>query len=384
MKTLKKYLLLCFLIENLLAQSFFASLPTWVFYLMLFLGVLMLFSKEFLSRRSFKECWPLYLLLMVYVLYQFTAGIGTLNTRSLLYLMAKVTTFAIITVSVVSNLDYYVQRLPILFAFIVFIVLLFGMGRGVDLDSGDRMNLGFGNSNSTSSLSVICIAGVLFFWNRKYSFIYMIMLAIALFAMLAGGGRNAILTLVIMTLVWTGFSLKKSIIAALLLALSIGALTVLPVNLAGVNRMKDTIEGKAGSNRDIEREATKIMIDEKPLTGWGFEAKNSGRAADISELGSHSGYLETIKCMGWPFSILWFFILLLSILPLLKYLKGRNMVLRYHLAIVLSHLAAAFFEGLFVGVHEFSTNIVFYSLAVLTTYRYREKHHLIQQYDKAY
>lgn len=378
MKFFKKYILLLFLIENLLAQTFIANLPTWVFYSMTIIGGLLLFSKEVWSKTSVRECLPLYLLSIIYILYQFTVGVDTLSTRSMLYLAAKVTTFAIIVVSVTSNWRFYAQTLPIYFSFVIVIVLLFGMGRGVDLESGERMTLGFGNSNSTSSLSAICLAGVLFFWKRKYALIYISIAAISLFALLAGGGRNAILILAIMLIVWTRLSVKRVIPAIIVGIVAIAALNFLPVNLAGVNRVKDTIEGNLGASREDEREAAKIMIAEKPLTGWGFEARNVGRAESISEMGAHSGYLDTIKFMGYPFAIVWFAILLFSVLPLLKYIRREEPLLRYHLAIVVSHIAAAFFESLYVGVHEFSTNIIFYSLAVLTTYHYREKLNLMQ------
>ena len=148
------------------------------------------------------------------------------------------------------------------------------------------------------------------------------------------------------------------------------------LNLAGVERLESTISGEVGTNRDIERLATQMMIDEKPYTGWGFGAKNVGAAADLSELGSHNGYLETIKFMGYPFSILYFVILFGSVIPMLSYYRCKDMTIRYHLANVLSHFVCALYEGVFVGVHEFSTNIIFYSLAVLTAYSYYQKKRL--------
>ena len=373
MKFIKKYILLIFLIENLLTQSSVFGLSQWFFYLMLAVGAALMLDKTIWSRQTFAECKPLYLIALVYVLYQFTLGYDTITMRSLIYLLAKVTTFVIISVSVVSDWEFNARKVPLYLAFVVIAILLFGLNNAENINSGERLELGFGNTNSTSILSAFCLSITLFFWNPKRSVIYVLFALLALYAMLAGGGRNAILIFGVSIIVWSGFSVKKIIPAALALLLLWGAINVLQLNLAGVNRVIETINGTMGSNREYEREAVWMMIKEKPWTGWGFEAQNVGRAAIISEMGSHNGYLETLKFMGYPFFILFCAVLLLSVLPFIRYIKSSDMTVRFHLAVVLSHLAAAFFEGLFVGVHEFSTNIVFYSLAVLSTHNYRRK-----------
>ena len=375
MKFLKKYILLIFLIENLLAQSPFGGSISWIFYLMLVAGAYLMMSGGIFKPESFRKCRPLYLLGVVYIAYQFTLGFATLSSSTLIYLIAKVTTFVIMIVSVVDDWDFYARKVPFYLSIIVFIVLLFGLNTSDTLNTTDRLELGFGNANSTSSLSAFCVATVLFFWNRKHAILYTIIALVAVYSMLAGGGRNAILMLAIMLLIWTGMSLKRIFIAASIICLLWGAINVFSLTLSGVERLEATISGEAGTNRDIERLATQMMIDARPYTGWGFGASNVGAAADLSELGSHNGYLETIKFMGYPFAILYFLILFGSAIPMLRYYRSHDMSIRYHLAIVLSHFACAFFEGLYVGVHEFSTNVIFYSLAVLTTYRYNVDAH---------
>lgn len=389
MKTLKKYILLIFLIENLLAQSPVGGSLQWLFYIMLVAGAYLMITGGLFKPETFRKCRPLYLLGAVYIAYQFTLGFNTISTSTLIYLIAKVTTFVIIVVSVVDDWDFYARKVPFYFSIVVFFVLLFGLNNADTLNTTDRLELGFGNTNSTSSLSAFCVATVLFFWNRKHAILYTIIALVALYSMLAGGGRNAILMLTIMLLIWTGLSVKRVFLAASLICLLMLTINVFSLNLAGVERLEATISGDAGTNRDIERLATQMMIDARPYTGWGFGATNVGAAADLSELGSHNGYLETIKFMGYPFAVLYFLILFCSVIPMLSYYRSRDMAIRYHLAIVLSHFAGALFEGLYVGVHEFSTNVIFYSLAVLTTYRYNVEMQsysgvqpLISKYDK--
>lgn len=337
------------------------------------LGALLIFSKELWSHNTYRECKPLYLLALVYIAYQFTLGFNTLSMQTLVYLMAKISTFIIITVSIANNWDFYAKKAPIYLAMIVVVILVLGLNDATDSTITDRQTLGFGNANTTSSLSTFCLTGVLFLWNRKHRIVYSLIAVLAIYSMLAGGSRNAILMLGVSMVVWTGASVRRIIPAVMALLLVWGAITIFQLDLAGVERLKGTIEGSIGTNRDLEREATLMMIEEKPWTGWGFEAENQGRAATISEMGSHNGYLDTIKFMGYPFAILFFVIIFISTFSLLKYAKSKDMVLRYHLAIVLSHLVGAMFEGLFTGVHEFSTNMIFYSLAILTTYDYRMK-----------
>ncbi len=379
MNVVKKYILFIFLIENLFAQSSIFSHSSWLFYLMLATGLILLVFGGYLSNDSFRKCRPLHLLALVYVTYQFTVGFSTLNTRTVLYLLAKVTTFVIISVSVLTDWDFYARKVPIYLSLVVVIILLFGINSTPDLSSGERMNLGFGNPNSTSSLSAFTLVSVLFFYDKKRPFFYVIVGFFALYAMLAGGGRNAVLTFAIASLIWTGGSMKKGLVILLMLAVLWGVTTVFSIELAGVNRIKDTIEGSMGSNREVERAATVMMIEEKPLTGWGFEAPNVGRAAILSEVGSHNGYLETIKFMGYPLGGIFILFLFLSVLTFLPLYKSPDMAVRYHVAIVFSHLVSAVYEGLFVGVHEFSTNIIFYSLAILAVYHYKMKHFEVEE-----
>ena len=106
------------------------------------------------------------------------------------------------------------------------------------------------------------------------------------------------------------------------------------------------------------------MIREKPWNGWGFEAQNQGIALEMSELGSHNGYLETLKFMGYPCGGAWLGILVLSILVIFKRYHKLGIARDMFVGIVLAFAVNAYFEGLFVGVHEFATNVFFVCLAV--------------------
>ena len=182
MLKIKRYILLIFLIENLLAQSPIGGSLQWLFYLMLVVGAYLMIEGGVFKPETLKKCRPLYLLGSVYIAYQFTLGFNTLSASTLIYLIAKVTTFVIIIVSVVDDWDFYARKVPFYLSIVVFVVLLFGLNNTDTLNTTDRLELGFGNTNSTSSLSAFCVATVLFYWNRKHAILYTIVALVAVYA----------------------------------------------------------------------------------------------------------------------------------------------------------------------------------------------------------
>lgn len=374
MKSIKKYLLLAFVVENVFAQTPYFSALSFLFYVFLGIGMLFLLDGSLFRKNVVNSCKPLYVLGLVYVAYQFTLGQETISSSTLLYLVAKIATFSIIAVSVTSNWEFYAEKAPRIFSVLILLILLFNIATGNLGDDGSgRMMIGFTNTNTTSSMAAFAFAGFLFFRDKKKRNLYILAMILCFYAVLAGGSRNGFLIFAILFFMWRGVSWNTIIIASASLIIINIVINQINVELVGLERIFGTISGEVASNRDTEREAAMVMIGDKPWTGWGFEAQNVGKAAAISELGSHSGYLETLKFMGYPFGLMWFAVLYICILSLLRFYKSGDMTVRYHLAIVISSLASAFFEGLFVGVHELATNMMFISLAVLTTYKYRQK-----------
>lgn len=373
MKSIKKYLLLAFIIENVFAQTPYFSSLSFLFYVFLAFGMIFIFEGTIFRREIIASCMPLFLLGFVYVAYQFTLGLETISLQTQLYLIAKIATFIIIIVSVSSNWEFYATKAPKIFSVLVLLILLFNIATGNFEAVNDRQLLGFTNSNTTSSMAAFSFAGFLFFRDKKRQILYIMAMLLCFYALLAGGSRNGILIFAILFFMWRGASWNTILIAFVLFTFLGIVVSQFDIELMGLERLTGTLSGEVGTNRDEQREAAWIMIEEKPWTGWGFEAQNVGQAAAISELGSHSGYLETLKFMGYPFGLLWLAVLYISTFSMSKFYKMGNMSIRYHLAIVFSSLASAFFESLFVGVHELATNMMFISLAVLTIYKYRQK-----------
>ena len=308
--------------------------------------------------------WPLYVMGGIYVLYEFTFGQSTISTQTLIYLIAKLTTFAIIVMSVDNNFKFYERKM--LYGLSVFICffIVYGMATGgLEHSHSSRMLVGFGNANSTSGMGAF-VLGAMLFITEKWNLKSLLITGIGLYAVLAGGSRAGIMVVAILIFIKYGFSPKMVLVFAAVVFAAVYILPAIGLNTVGIERFLHTVDGTEGSNRDNEREACWMMIREKPWNGWGFEAQNQGKALEMSELGSHNGYLETLKFMGYPCGGVWLGILVLSIWVIFKRYHKLGIARDMFVGLVLAFSVNAYFEGLFVGVHEFATNVFFVCLAV--------------------
>lgn len=366
MEKIKKYLLFIFLLENIAVQTTLAgAVANPLFYLFLALGAIFVLQGELWNNESRQTYWPICALAAIYVIYQFSFGSTYITQRSIIYLVAKLTTFAIIITGVKNNYEFYKNRMLNALAIFMCFFIIYGFATGGAVDRGSgRMLVGFTNENTTSSMGAL-VVGTMLFTVREWNLKNVLIACIGLYALLAGGSRAGVLILGILVFMRYGFSPKMLFAALLLYVVSVYVFPSIGLNTIGVQRMVDTVEGVEGANRDIERQACWMMIDEHPISGWGFEAQNQGSAATLSEMGSHNGYLETLKFMGYPMGGLWIAIVTYAILHAIIFYRRNRIPFDMHIAILVAFYAKAFYEGLYVGVHEFGTNLIFVCLAVV-------------------
>lgn len=373
MDKVKKYLLYALLLENISVQTLLAgTFAKPLFYIFIVIGFFFILQKDFWHSAVQRMFWPLYLLGGVYVLYQFSFGLDYLNQQSVIYLSGKIATFAIIIICIKSNYEFYENRMLNGLTLFMCFFILYGFATGGGAQGTDRMTVGFTNENTTSGMGALVLGTMLFSvqkWNKKA----LLIAGIGLYALLAGGSRAGMMVLGILMIMRYGLTPKIVFISALLVIVSVYVLPSIGFETVGVQRVVDTINGTEGTNRDMEREAAWMMIEERPINGWGFEAQNQGAALDLSELGSHNGYLETLKYMGYIMGGLWIAALLFFIIKALLIYKKKRIPYDIYLAILVAFAANAFFEGLFVGVHEFATNMFFVALAMVYSKIYRIK-----------
>lgn len=373
MQTLKKYLLLIFLLENIAAQTFLLrAYSDIVFYCTLILGFIGIVDFSIFKKINFKKFTWAYLLSALYVIYLFFIAPIFIDDRNLQYLAAKIMTFIIIITSISNYRTFYENKG--LFWIMIFLAffLLYGLLTGKGMYGEGRDTAGFTNANTAGGMGAVLI-GILIFYlkNRKWNLFYYFLLFIGLYGVIASGSRAGFLVLGLFILFRYGISIKTILMIGVVLFVGFILLDQIGVHSIGMQRVMDTYSGELGSNREDEREAAFLMIETSPVRGWGFDFENSRDANSISEVGPHNGYLELTEQIGIPCSVIFFsiilFVILKNIYLKIKYRKPVDLFLAMVIAIAIK----ASYESLFVGVHEFETNLFFFALAMVSSFSYK-------------
>lgn len=381
MQKIKEYLLFVFLIENLMAQvPAFHSITNVMFYVFMAIGFVCVFDGKNWSRESRNKFGWMYILMVILIVYEFFVGAQFISPKTLIYLIAKITTFFIIMTSLNYNFEFYESKMLFSLAAIVTIFTLYGVFfGGEEIVADERSGLGFGNSNSTGAYGAI-IAGIVLFYSKSHKLDWKVLaiLFIGVFAVLAAGSRAGMLMLFMLMFFRYGVSVKTVLAGLFFLLFSMVILPQLGLETVGMERLTETINGEIGTNRDLEREAGIWMIQQSPWTGWGFGAKNQGYALMLSELPSHNGYIEITKWMGYPSSIAFFLTIFVASYSYWRTKRKYGVEMDFFFAMLIVLFVKAMYEVLFTGIHEFETNFFFVVLAILSTRNYYLK------YDKDY
>lgn len=348
----------------------------YLFYPFLVLGILAFVNPEMWRSKNLLRFRCLHLLMAIYILYEFSIGAAYLDEKTLLYLVAKIATFGIIISGIIYGEEFYRDKAVIILVSFMAFFLCYGIitGENVVMGGGGRIRAGYTNENTTGAMGAL-ISGMLLFYmrNRKWNAFYVLLLIIGCYGIFAGASRAGFLMLFLMVILRFGLNIKTALFIVSVALIGIYLLPSLGLDTVGMQRLIDTYNGVEGSNREPERQAAEWMIAQKPWTGWGFEAENQGLAATITMLGPHNGYLEIVKQMGIPCTVLYF----LSIaVTLLRCWLAKN---KYHehmgmyLALALMLLVKANYESLFIGVHEYETNVFFFALGMSSYHLYMLK-----------
>lgn len=375
MLTIKKYLLFVFLLENIMVQtSLMGAIANPLFYVFLAIGLICSFDSNIWSGKAVRKFKWMYLLMALYVVYEFFVGPEYINEKTLLYLISRIVTFVIIISGIYYNEAFYRDKAIKWFIYTMSFFLLYGLASGGFADSSGRMNAGFTNSNTAGSMGAVIVGMVVFYTkNRPWTKLYYLCLFAGMFGVLASGSRAGFLMLGLLVFLRYGINIKTIGMCVMLLILGLFVLPSLGIETVGIQRMIDTYNGVEGTNRDMERMAAEWMISQKPLTGWGFYVVNQGEAALISELASHNGYLEIIKQMGYPCAIIYFVIIAHVAIKGVNEVRLGKSHMNMFLAVTLIYFIKANYEALFVGVHEFGTNLFFFSMAMVSSRLYEVK-----------
>lgn len=372
MLIIKKYLLFVFLLESIMAQtSLMGSLTNPMFYICLMLGLLCAIDNLIWSRKAIEKFGWAYALIAVYIVYEFFIGIEYVSQKTLLYLLSKVITFIIIISGILYNEKFYRNEAIRWLILTMSFFIIYGFATGGFVGSENRMLIGYTNPNTTGSIGAIIVGMLVFYMkNRKWSVLSILCLMAGMLGVLGGGSRTGFLILFVLIFLRYGLNVKTIAFVGGLIVLGLFILPAIGVETIGLQRLSDTITGIEGTNRDAEREAAEWMIAQKPWTGWGYGAINMGYATQISLLPSHNGYMEIIKQMGFPCAIIYFGILAITLIKSIRLNIKFKQHLDLFLALSIILLIGANYESLFIGIHEYVTNLFFFALAMVTARNY--------------
>lgn len=372
MSQIGKYLLVVLLIANLSSQYvLFTPMSNILFYGSL--GVCVLYSiiscHQFLHINNLKATSFLWLFIITLTVYQFTLGIISLTEESIKYLCAKCVVLLIIYWGITTNFRFYYQKIIPIVIYTITLLIIYGYLFHNEIFAG-RSTCGFGNPNSTSAISSIGFAGFLLI-GYKPRWLTLICAAVCLFGVLAGGSRTVTAVCIIAIFLKYKFSFKTVALFSICLTLSLIIFPYLGFNLNGINRVVNafTTHDFVGSRGEV-REATIKMITERPWSGWGFKSGIQGEAEKITTLGSHNGYLDIIKAMGYPFATIIFVGSGIILWKIKNVLTSKDPFIRFHLFIAGSILLSAFYESYIIGVNQIMTNFLFMSISILQYYSY--------------
>lgn len=375
MLTIRKYLLFVFLLENIMVQtSLMGAIANPLFYVFLAFGLVCVFDGRIWGGEAVKRFRWMYALMALLVVYEFSIGAQYINQNTLLYLISRIVTFVIIISGLYYNQAFYKGKAIKWFILAMSFFLLYGMATGGINNSEGRMLVGYTNSNTAGSMGAIIVGMIVFYTKgRKWNILDYLCIFAGMFGVLASGSRAGFLMLGMLVFLRYGVNMKTVGLCASLLVLGLYVLPHFGIETVGIQRMLDTYNGVEGTNREVEREAAEWMIAQKPLEGWGFQVVNQGYAAYLTKLASHNGYLEIIKQMGYPCAITYFVIILSVIVKAGMKILKKQMNMNMFFAISLMCMVKANYESLFIGVHEFETNIFFFAMAMVSAGLYKFK-----------
>lgn len=346
--------------------SLMGALANPMFYVFLALGVLCALDIRIWSGDVVRRFGWAYALMALYVIYEFSVGVEYVSEKTVLYLLSRVVTFVIIITGVLYNEAFYRGKAIKWIIMVMSFFLMYSLVSGEVYSSSGRMLVGYTNSNTAGSMGALVVGMTVFYMRgRRWTVVLLLCVFAGMLGVLGGGSRAGFLMLGLLVLLRYGFNVKTVGMCMLIVALGLYILPAANIETVGIQRMVDTYEGVEGTNREVERKAAEWMIAQRPLTGWGYESfywDETGQTV----LGPHNGYLEITKQMGIPCAIIYFGILLGVIFKYFQTRRFQRQKIDLYISLAIVLLIAANYESLFIGVHEYATNLFFFSLALVS------------------
>ena len=292
---------------------------------------------------------------------------------ALKYLMARGVQFSIISCSVYFNYEYYKNKFLDHLVYLIFGIVVFGLFINPSLFSGRYSGI-IWNPNMFSSLVVIAFSIYFLKYEKRTGLDYFILFTL-LICSLASGSRGSLVAIILVFLIKYGLTFKNMIYGFIGLAVS---LFILSINLeTSVNRFA---EQSMFNDRILQFEYAYLSLQEKLFTGYGLD-----KYAHIDKslvpiylkdkiIGAHNGYLAILVQYGIIFGSGVLFLIFRKSFLSYSYFKNRDSFERVYLFIVIYTLIASIYESLITGINEFHTILFWFSLAILSYSKFKDKY----------
>lgn len=374
-----KYWIVILLAGNIFQQYYLLSfLGDYFFYGALVIGALLLVPhlNEVLSQKYIGRYTVIYCFLFVMIGYQLIFGWFYIWPKTITYIVSK-SVISLLMVYILSQYNkfyeyYFFKYIP----FVTAILLVCGYFTYNIVIEG-RNSLGFTNPNSTGAIAAVSFGLMLIYGGKNK--LNLLVTFICLWGVLLSGSRTAMGISVIAVIIKLGFN-KKLILSGFAIILSV--FIVLPefdLQFSGIDRFTQAImSNDISSGRENEREGAWIMIRNSPLIGNGIYSGQTKEALEVTNLGSHNGYLDFLKWYGVPVGSFLILFLFLKVLSLYQTFHNSECVSdRGLLFVVIAVMLATNYEEYIIGVNQMITTMFFVAIAILQNKQFELKNGLL-------
>ena len=294
------------------------------------------------------------------------------DIKAVQYLLARGMQFAMISVAIFLNYDYFKIKFLDHLAYCILFIVFFGLFFSPDIFSGRYSGLVW-NPNMLSSFTVIAF-GVLLLKDQKSSYYDYLFLILLFSVALATGSRGSLVGIVLSFLLKYGFS--KSNISFGFFAL-VGYFTLINIDLdTSVNRFASQ---ELFSDRLLQFRYAYETLLLKPYFGFGLDKYAYINPEVIPFhlrniiIGAHNGYLAILTQYGLVFGSTVLFVIFHKSIELISYFKQSIKIERSYVFIIIYGLFASAYETLITGINEFHTILFWFSLSFLSYSKFRHE-----------
>lgn len=378
MKILAKYGIGIYLFISILFKLNFLipiAYTNYLFYAIMIIGFILIpyFLHNIFYQHHYNRFAILYFILLLNAFYWIFFD---LSYESFLYIISKISTFNLIMLGILSNLDFYKKIFIKYLKYIMLIIVLLGYFYG-NQDIGDqsgRIGLGF-NPNDLGLFGVIGVLSVITFHKKWYKNIFEILMVVFFLVIgVISASRATLLGFMIVILLNYKLNIKTIFVTLILI------IATFNLSKIGFNTAFDRITNSDNifEDRNEVYEKGLLTLKDKFWFGNGLDkyAWTNSIFWDNPELamGPHNAYLSIGIMYGIIFGTL--FILAIFLFTVKNYrisIRNEDGFIKFSYYLIILTLILAFFESLIIGVNELLTIMFWFAIGVISFHRYKIK-----------